>query len=77
LEKNANITLKSTLLPEAVLHGEEERPDSANYGADAVIMLYATSFTYSFICGERRNAVQVFGLGRPERRESGTRTRKA
>ena len=58
-------------------HGEEERPDGSNYGADAVIMLYATSFTYSFICGERRNAVQVFGLERPERRESGTRTRKA
>jgi hypothetical protein len=36
LEKNANITLKSTLLPEAVLHVEEERPDGSNYGAEVI-----------------------------------------
>jgi hypothetical protein len=38
LEKNANITLKSALLPQAVSHGGEERLDGSNYGADAMIM---------------------------------------
>jgi len=38
LEKNANITLKSALLPQAVSMVEEERLHCSNYGADAVIM---------------------------------------
>jgi hypothetical protein len=39
LEKNANITLKSALLPQAVFTWwERSGPDGSNYGADAAIM---------------------------------------
>jgi hypothetical protein len=56
---------------------EEERLDGSNYGGrrDNVIS-YVVSPIVS-ICGERRREVRVFGLKRPERRESGLRPQKA
>ena len=77
LEKTANITLKSALLPPAVFTWWSEAArwlQLRRGGRDNVI---SYRFTYCFICVERRSEVHVFGLERPEGRESGTRTRKA
>jgi hypothetical protein len=49
LEKNANITLKSALLPQAVSHAiAVKAPDGFNYNTDVVICHKEHGFTNSF-----------------------------
>ena len=56
LEKNANITLKSTLLPQAVFTAK---------GVKGARWFKEHRFTYSFHLG-KNSEVQVFGLEGPE-----------
>jgi hypothetical protein len=78
LENNANITFKSALLPQAVSHGGRGAAPwlQLRRGRRDNVISYIVSPIVS-ICGERRSEVRVFGLKRPERRESGLRTQKA
>jgi hypothetical protein len=55
LEKNANITLKSALLPRAVSHAIGVKPpDGFNYDADVVICHKEHGFTNSFHLSEKK-----------------------
>jgi hypothetical protein len=69
LEKNANITLKSALLPQAVFTCCERSGPMAQLrrGRGDNVISYIVSHIV-FICEERRSEVHVFGLERPERR---------
>jgi hypothetical protein len=78
LEKNANITLKSALLPQAVSHGGRGAAPWLPLwrGRRDNVISYVVS-PIVFHLWERRSEVRVFGLKRPERREFGLKPQKA